>query len=161
MRSHPMSVFGLFLLSSFVALVLMLLPLPPWLFHFWPDWIALVIFYWALAVPERINTLVGFVMGIVMEVLLLRNFGVFGLGYATLAFIVNRFHLQLRMLSLWQQMIIVGLVIGFIKLITGWLHGMVSDFIITAPYWYSLIGDMLVWPFVFIILRELRRGRTS
>lgn len=158
MNMNAFSVFTLFLISSFVALVLMLLPLPQWLFYFWPDWIALVIFYWALAVPNRINALAGFFMGLAMEVLLLRNFGVFGFGYAILAFVVNRSHQQLRMLSLWQQMIIVGLLLALVKLITGWLYGMVSDFVITMSYLYSIVGNMLVWPFVFILLSELQRS---
>ena len=145
------------LLSSFFALVLTVVQLPQWLFYFWPDWIALIIVYWALMVPDRIGPFVGFVIGTLLEVLFVRKFGVLGLGLATLAFIVNRTHLQLRALSVWQQLLLVGLFLAIFKLLTGWLYGMVSDFTITGEYWYSILGGMLVWPFIFILLEELRR----
>lgn len=153
----PVRLLWAVLLSVFFALVLKVVQLPQWLFYFWPDWIALIVVYWALMVPERIGPLVGFIIGTMLEVLFVRKFGVLGLGLATLAFIVNGTHQQLRALSIWQQMILVGLFVAVFKLLTGWLYGMVADFTITSEYWYSILGGMLVWPFVFILLQELRR----
>ncbi len=151
------SLFFAVALSSFIALVLTIVQLPAWLFHFWPDWIALVIIYWALISPGRVGPFVAFVIGTLLEVLFVRKFGVLGLGFATLAFIVNATHQQLRVLSIWQQMIFVGMLIAIFKLLTGWLYGIVSDFTITREYWFSLVGDVLIWPFAFILLEELRR----
>jgi len=108
-------------------------------------------------VPDRIGPFVAFVIGTLLEVLFVRKFGVLGLGLATLAFIVNSTHQQLRALSVWQQLFVVGLFIAVFKLLTGWLYGMVSEFTITGEYWYSIFGGMLVWPFIFILLEELRR----
>lgn len=156
-NKSPVRLFWAVFISSFVALVLMSIQLPAWLFYFWPDWIALVIVYWALTASDRIGPFVGFVIGTILEVLFVRKFGVLGLGLATLAFIVNSAHQQLRVLSMWQQMILVALFVGVFKLLTGWLYGLVTDFTITREYWYSLIGCIVVWPFVFILLQELRR----
>jgi len=153
----PVNLFWAVFLSSFVALVLMLIQLPASLFYFWPDWIALVVVYWALIAPDRVGPFVGFVIGTVLEVLFVRKFGVLGLGLATLAFIVNSTHQQLRVLSMWQQMILVALFVGVFKLLTGWLYGLVTDFTITREYWYSLLGCLVVWPFAYILLQELRR----
>lgn len=143
--------------SAMVALALMIVPLPQWLFNFWPDWIALVIAYWALYTPERVGPVVGFVIGTILEVLFVREFGVEGLGLATLAFVVNRANQQLSALSIWQQTLVIGLFVAIFKLITGWLYGLVADFTITTEYWYSILGGMLVWPFMCILLHELRR----
>jgi len=144
-------------ISTFLALVLMLIQLPQSLFHFWPDWIAIVVIYWSLTEPDRIGPFVGFIIGTLLEVLFVRTFGILGLGLATLVFIVNSTHQQLRALSPWQQMLLIGLLVGLFKLVTGWFSGLVSNFEITTQYWYSLVGDMLVWPFVTILLHELRR----
>lgn len=151
------SLFWAVFLSSSVAFVLTVLPLSTEVFYFWPDWVAMVVFYWALSLPDRVGPWVGLLVGTVMEVLLVDNFGVLGLGMAVLAFMANRASSQLQVLSLWQKTIVIGLLIGIYKLITGWLNGLISDFTITSEYWYSLLGDMLLWPFVFILLRELRR----
>lgn len=156
-RSSTFNLFWAVLFSTFVALVLTLVQLPNWLFYFWPDWIALVVVYWALAAPDRVGSFVGFLIGTLLEVLFVRKFGVLGLGLASLAFVVNSMHLQLRVLSVWQQMVLVALLIGLFKLITGFLYGIVTGFTITTEYWYSLLGGMLVWPFAYIVLEELRR----
>ncbi|MBT8115259.1 MAG: rod shape-determining protein MreD [Arenicella sp.] len=145
-----------FSLSAFMALVLMILQVEQ-ILSFWPEWMALVVIYWALMAPEKIRPWVAFVTGTLLEVLLVRNFGILGLGLATLAFIVNSAHLQLRVLSLWQQTVVIGMLIGIFKLITGWLYGMTSDLNISVAYFYPAIGSMLVWPFVYILLQELRR----
>jgi len=156
-RNNSSNLYFAVMISSFIALVLMLIQLPEGLFYLWPDWIALVVIFWALTAPDRIGPFVGFVIGTLLEVLLVRSFGVLGLGLATLAFIVNSANQQLRALSPWQQMLLIGLFIGVFKLITGWFYGMVSDFNIFREYWYSLLGSMLVWPFLTILMQELRR----
>ena len=150
-------VFSVVGLTLFVALVLTVLPPPDLVFLYWPDWVVVVVFYWALMLPERIGPWVGFIVGTLLEVISVKSFGVMGLGMATLAFAVNRAHLQLRVLSIWQQMIVVGVFVGIFKLLTGWLYGLISGFAISSEYFYSLIGCMLSWPFIFILLQEFRR----
>lgn len=157
-RTSGFSLFWTIALSCIIALTLTIIPTPQTIFYFWPDWMALIVVYWALMVPERIGPWVGFVIGTLLEVLFVRNFGVLGFGLAMLAFAVNRGHLQLRALSIAPQMVVVGLLIGLFKLTTGWLYGLTGDFTITTEYWYSLIGCILAWPFLFILLQELRRS---
>jgi len=151
-------VFVAVFISVFVALVLTVVQLPGWLFYYWPDWIAIVVAYWALVAPKRIGPYVGFIIGTLLEVLFVRKFGVMGFGLATLALVVNTTSQQLRVLSIWQQMISMGVFIGLFKLLTGWLSGMVAGFTITTEYWYSLLGTVVIWPFAFILLEELRRA---
>ena len=156
-RTSGVNLFWAIAVSTFIALVLMLIQLPQSLFYFWPDWIALVVIYWTLVESDRVGPFCGFIIGTLLEVLFVRTFGVLGLGLAILAFIINSTSQQLRALSPWQQMFLIGLYIGTFKLVTGWFSGMVSDFVISTEYWYSLLGDIIVWPFIYILLQELRR----
>lgn len=144
--------------SVFIALVLSILPPPQLLFYFWPDWVALVLVYWALMLPQRVGPWTAFLVGLIMEALFVKSFGVIGLGLATLVFAVNRTHLQLRVLSIWQQMIVIGLFLAIFKLVTGWLYGMISGFDINTEQFYSVLGSVLIWPFIYIVLQELRRS---
>lgn len=160
MMQRKESSLGLFLgvaISTFIAFVLTIVQLPTWLFYFWPDWISLIIIYWSLIAPGRVGPLSAFIIGVLLEVLFVRTFGVLGLGFALLALLVNSTHQQLRVLSVWQQTLFVGLFVAIFKLITGWLYGIVDDFDITKEYWYSIFGGMLIWPFVYILLEEMRR----
>lgn len=145
------------LLSVIVALILMLVQLPQSVFYFWPDWIALLVIYWALNEPDRFGPWMAFFIGTLLEVVFVRKFGVLGFGLASIAFVVNSTNQQLRVMSLWQQTILVGVFVGLFKVLTGWLYGLVTDFTITGEYWYSILGGMLVWPFMTILLNELRR----
>ena len=156
-RTSHFKIFWAVALSALVALALMIVPLPQWLFYFWPDWIALVVVYWALYTPEKVGPLIGFIIGVLLEVLFVRKFGVEGLGLATLAFMVNHANQQLSVLSIWQQTFVIAMFVALFKLITGWLYGLVGDFTITIEYWYSILGDVFVWPFISILLHELRR----
>lgn len=146
-----------FILSVFIALVLMLLPVPQWLFYFWPNWMALVLLYWAMMHPNRVGPMVALLVSLLLEVLFVSHFGVIGAGLVVVVFFVNRIQAQLRAMSVWQQAIVMALLIGVFKLLTGWLTGMVSDFIISVEYWYSLITNFLIWPFLVILLNLLKQ----
>ena len=154
--STPGLLFAVFI-SVFIAFVLTVVHLPNWLFYFWPEWIVIVVAYWGLVAPKRFGPIAGFIIGTLLEVLFVRKFGVLGLGLGTVTFLVNSISLQLRALSIWQQMISIGFLIALFKLLTGWLSGLVSAYTITTEYWYSIVGTVLIWPFAFILLEELRR----
>jgi rod shape-determining protein MreD len=42
-------------LSLIVALVLMILPLPDWVQIYRPNWVALALIYWSMALPKRVG----------------------------------------------------------------------------------------------------------
>lgn len=145
-------------LSVLLALVLMVIPLPERLFHFRPDWLALVLIYWALATPDRVGATVGFFLGLLMDVLLVKTFGLNALGMCAIGFAASAMHTQIRTLSIWRQAITVGVMIAIMKLLIGWVSGMISQFEMTLYYWYSILSDMLIWPWIYIISRNIRRA---
>lgn len=146
------------MLSVLFSLVLMVVPLPEWLFYFRPDWLALVLIYWALATPDRVGAVVGFILGLLMDVLLVKTFGLHALGMCIVGFVASSMYTQIRTLSIWRQALTVGFMIALMKLIIGWVSGMISQFTMTGYYWYSIIGDVLVWPWIYIISRNMRRA---
>lgn len=146
-----------FIVSILIALVMMLLPVPRWLFFFWPDWMVLVVLYWAMMHPQRVGPLVALFVSLLLEVLFVSHFGVIGAGLVVVVFIVNRIDAQLRAMSVWQQAMVMAALIGIFKLLTGWLTGMVTDFIISVEYWYSLLSNFLIWPFLVILLSLFKK----
>ena len=63
-------------LSIIVALVLQIMPMPSIVEQYRPDWVFLVLGYWALALPERVNVGVAFIVGLVLDLLLGTSIGV-------------------------------------------------------------------------------------
>ena len=69
--------------SLLVALILMILPLPDWAQLYRPNWLALVLIYWSMALPKRVGLWFAFFSGIVLDT----SMGTL-LGQHTLALVV-------------------------------------------------------------------------
>ena len=113
---------------------------------------------WALQAPQKVTPLTAFIVGTMLEVLTAKTFGVVSIGLATLVFLVNLSYLQLRVLSSWQQVFLVVVLVAFSNLINLWLEGLVGGNKISVEDWYSIVGNIVVWPFINILLNEVRRA---
>ena len=56
-------------LSFFVALILTIIPLPDWMASFRPEWVALTLIYWSMALPQRVGVGIGWGLGLALDVL--------------------------------------------------------------------------------------------
>ncbi len=144
-------------LSLLLGLLLASLPLPVWMRSWWPDWPLLVFIYWCLALPEGLGVVAGWLLGLLVDVyrgdLLGRN----ALCFALVAGLVQVTYRRMRHYPLPQQSFMVALFL---------LLYLVVDFLIlslrgTPPrhwsFWYPVLTGMLVWPWLFLGLRMLRR----
>jgi rod shape-determining protein MreD len=148
----------LIILASFIsAMVLAVIPLPDSVQLLRPDWVALVLVYWCMAIPERIGVGTGFVAGLFLDVLYGSLLGEQALAKALLAFLALHFTLRLRMFPRLQQALAVGTLIAIsdlmVIMIKSLVHGMPPLWSDTAP----MVANIVVWPVVFTILREVRR----
>ena len=73
--------------SSFmVAMILRIIPLPKDLALLNPDWVAIVLLYWILAVPERCGVLRAWTIGLVVDALTGRLLGQHALAYGVMVY---------------------------------------------------------------------------
>ena len=149
---------GLIILLSFVlALLLTVLPLPEWIRIYRPQWYTLVLIYWTLAAPQRVGVGVGWLTGIIVDVSTGTLLGQHALALSLIAFITQKMHQRVRLFPLWQQSLTVLVLLLIEKLLQLWVMGAVG---LPAPpllFWAPPVVGMLLWPWVFIILRDLRR----
>lgn len=149
------------LLSFLVALALSSLPLPDMAIAYRPEWLMLVLIYWCMAFPDRIGIFTGWLLGLVLDVMYGSLLGQHAMALAIVAYLVNLFHLRVRVFPLWQQSFIV-LLMGIINLaLNAWVRGIAGEFSISWSYWMPALTSALVWPLVYIILRDMRRQRVS
>jgi len=145
------------LLSIIMALLLTVLPLPEWARPFRPPWCTLVLIYWCMATPERVGVGTGWLLGMVVDVLTNTLLGQHALGLAIVAFIALKLHRRTRLFPLWQQSI--GIL--FLLLSEQVLEVVVMGAIHRPPPvfldWMPPFIGMLLWPWIYIILRDLRR----
>ncbi|MFT7221254.1 MAG: rod shape-determining protein MreD [Candidatus Azotimanducaceae bacterium] len=143
------------------GMVLSVVPLPDFipgeLGYLRPDWVAMVLVYWIIALPHRVGILSAWVAGIVVDVLLGSLLGQHALAYVVIAYVAMNLYQRMRMFSVWQQALIVFAMLGLNQLINLWIDSIagLSDW----SLWYLLpaLSGAFLWPWAFLILRGLRR----
>ena len=110
-------------LSLVVALMLTALPMPDWAAMWRPAWVALVLIYWCMAAPTYAGVLMGWMLGLFLDVLSGTLLGQHALALAVVAFVAHRFHRQVRVLPIWQQGVSVFGLVFFYQLLILWITG--------------------------------------
>ena len=148
--------FAIFL-TFVVAMFLSLLPLPEGVNTFKPDWMALVLIYWVMAMPSKIGVLVGWLVGIVADVLYGSLFGIHAISFAVIAYLIQLLYHRLRLFARWKQSINVGVVIGIHMLLGLILRSFTQVTLYDFSYWTPIVTSAIIWPWIFVILRDVRR----
>lgn len=148
--------FGVLAACFFLALTLTFVPLPPWAAPWRPDWVALVVIYWIMALPERVGLATAWVLGLLMDAGSGGVLGVQALSLTLAAYVVARFHLQLRAFPVWQQSLALVPILALAAFPGFWLAGMGNRGDPLFP-WSGILTSALIWPWMFAVLRDLRR----
>ncbi|MEK7322392.1 MAG: rod shape-determining protein MreD [Pseudomonadota bacterium] len=149
---------GWIIIASFVvALLLGIVIMPAWTALFRPEWAAMVLIYWCLALPHRINVGYGWLAGLCVDVLSGALLGQHALGFAVIAYLVVKLHQRLRVFPVWQQALSVTVFVALEQLLVLWVQGMIGLAHESWTYWLPSIVSGLLWPWTFWLLRRLRR----
>ena len=146
----------LYVASIVLAFLLQLMPLPQVLLPFKPFWLALVLIYWAIEVPERIGLGFAFLLGLAGDVLVGELLGEQALRLVVLAFIVLRFRSRLRFFPIWQQSLAVLALLLNDRVVQLMVRGFSGEPMPSAAYWAAPVVAMFAWPLVFLLLDDLR-----
>lgn len=148
---------GFIYLSVFVALILTVMPMPQLVKLARPDWVLLVLMYWTMALPQRISVGTAFFSGFIVDVLVGTVLGVNALAFSVVIFIVAQHHLKIRNFSIVQQSLLVGLLLALYQLLLFWLSHFLTGVYFMPQYLWPVVTGMLVWPWLFWLLRRYRR----
>jgi len=143
--------------SLLIAFLLTALPLPHWADDWRPAWVAMVLIYWCMALPERIGIGIAWCLGLLLDVQQGTLLGQNALGLALIAYFVIQIHKRFRLFPPVQQSCLVGFMIIFYLLISSWVRGIMGIPPQTWTYWMPAISSMVLWPWLFVILRDIRR----
>jgi len=158
MRSQ--NCFRIVIPTLIVALMLNMWPLPDWLEHARPEWVVLVLIYWALAMPEQIGVTVAWCVGLLLDVTQGAIIGQHALGLVLVVFVINTQYQRIRVFSLAQQALVVMLLLLIKQVLVLWVSGMVGQAPDIDVYFLPALTGAILWPWLFIVLRDLRRRFT-
>ena len=145
------------LFSLLIALMATIMPMPLSLDAFRPDWVLVVLLYWCLALPTRVNVITAWVMGFLMDVLLGSVLGVHAAAMALSVYIIAVNFQKIRNFSVWQQALIVGVSAALYHLLVFWLQRFLTDIVFLPSYLYPVFTTIVLWPWAFLLLRKVRR----
>jgi rod shape-determining protein MreD len=149
---------GVILVSFLVALILTVMPLPDWLRAARPDWVGLVLIYWCLALPERVGVVTGWLAGLLVDLLTGTLLGQHAMALAVIAWLTLRFHQRIRLFPVWQQALIVLVLLVLHQLLALWVDRFIGRPVPPWYYWTPSLVGMLMWPPIFSALRGVRRS---
>ena len=145
------------LLSFLVAYVLAVLPLPQWLLWARPEWVALAVIYWTIALPHRVGIATALLLGVGLDVLEGAVIGQNAFALVVVALLSLILYQRLRVYSLVQQAGVVFVLIGINQLICQWVQNLEGVGAPTLLFLLPAFSSALLWPVVLHILRGLRR----
>jgi len=140
-----------------IALMASIMPLPLSVDAFRPDWVLIVLIYWTMALPGRVNIITAWFMGFLLDVLLGSVLGVHAAAMALAIYIVADNFQKIRNFSVGQQALIAGVVATLYHLVAFWLQRFLIDVVFLTNYLYPVITSMILWPWMFLLLRKIRR----
>lgn len=143
--------------SVLAALALTIVPLPNWAEMLRPAWVALVVFYWVLALPERFNIGWAWLIGLLLDALTGSLLGAHALALVLIAMLASRWHLKIRMYPLWQQCFGVALALVVYAGVLFWIGGIAGYMLHPLDRFIPVIISALIWPWVYALLRRVRQ----
>lgn len=145
-----------------VGLMLSIMPLPQSIEVFRPDWLALLLIFWAMQLPRTWSIGSAWMIGIVLDVSYGTLLGQHALALCVIMFITVRFHLLMRVFPLSQLSATVFALLTLYQFILFWVNGVAGINAPTIAYWGPVITGTAIWPFLYMFLSGVRyRARSG
>lgn len=139
-----------------VALTLMVYPMPlEW--RWWrPEFVLLVVLYWAFAMPDETSLTLVFALGLIQDLLVGSPLGQHALGLTLVTFLALQSYRRVANYALWQQACWVFLLVGIARILANWVHALGGG---QSPgLWFLLpaLISALLWPLCHLLFDTLR-----
>lgn len=143
-------------LVMLLALAGELLSLPDWLQPLRPAWVTLAVVYWCLMWPGRFGVVSAFLVGALVDVAHGSLLGQHALTLAVVAYLVLRFHLQMRVFPLWQLTLSVFALLFLEAFLLWWIDGVAGKAEFGPGRWGPVLAGGVFWPVLMALMDRIR-----
>lgn len=152
-----LTILGTFLIAMTLSVFRLPDALPLELAYLRPEWITLVLIYWVIALPKTVGMKSAWILGLLTDALLGSLLGQHALVFMLTVYVSSSLYQRLRMMPSWQQSVFVFAIIFLSQSMIFWTGKVTSGVQWTYLYFLPSITSALLWPWVFIVLRSVRR----
>ena len=133
-------------LSALIALLLSALPLPTVVEWLRPDFLLLVVIWFAIMAPRSGGLMFAWLAGLGLDAFRGVVLGEHALAFVVVAYLVHRFHLRLRMFTLGQQALTVLALLALYQFLLWWIDGVTHHPVSNWGRWLPVLTGALLWP---------------
>lgn len=139
-----------------VALILTMMPLPDSISAFRPDWVALIIVFWAMSVPRSYSVGAAFIAGIFVDVAQGTLLGQYALALVVITYVTAKSHLLMRVFPLLQLTATIFALLALYQFLLFWINGVAGVDAPAVSYWGPVITGTLIWPLLYSLMTGVR-----
>lgn len=144
------------LITILVAFMLMIMPLPDGIESFRPDWLALLLIFWAMTVPRSYSVGIAWLLGIVLDVAQGTMLGQHALALCVIVYFTVKFHLLMRVFPLSQLTATVFALLALYQFLLFWINGVAGVSAPAVEYWGPVVTGTFIWPIMSMFLSGMR-----
>ena len=145
------------ILTILIALFLSVSPLPAWAQWGRPEFLALILFYWLIALPDRVGLGLAWISGLMLDIVEGTHLGQNALALCVMAYLCLLLYQRVRMYTPWQQSAVVFVVIGLEQLMCNWILAITGTPVPDLQFLLPALSSAVLWPIVLVVLRSARR----
>lgn len=142
--------------SFIIALLLTTIPLPGWLGDWRPAWVAMMLIYWCMVLPERVGVSIAWVLGLLLDVHTGALLGQNAMGLSVIAYLTLRLQRQIRIYPLLQQSIFICFYLLLLQFFTLWIRGIAGIPPQQWLFWAPVASSVLLWPLFSHMMHSIR-----
>ena len=132
--------------TALAGLTLSSVPLPHVLDLLRPDFLLLVVVWFALMLPRTGGLLFAWCAGLALDAFRGVVLGQNALAFVVIAYLVHRFHLRVRMFPLLHQSLVVLSLLWLYQFMLFWIDGVTGHPLTDWVRWLPVITGALLWP---------------
>jgi rod shape-determining protein MreD len=131
---------------ALAALMLSAIPLPHALDLLRPDFLLLIVIWFALTAPRAGGLLFAWSAGLALDAFRGIVLGENALAFVAVAYLVHRFHLRVRMFPLAHQSLVVLSLLWLYQFLLFWIDGVTGHPVTDWARWLPVLTGTLLWP---------------
>jgi rod shape-determining protein MreD len=133
-----------------------MLPLPRSVDAFRPDWVALLMIFWAFSLPRSYSVGIAFLFGIVLDVAQGTLLGQHALALVVVVYLTVKFHLLMRVFPPLQLTATIFALLALYQFLLFWTNGIVNVSAPAVAYWGPVVSGAVLWPVLAGFLNGIR-----